>query len=179
MWELTLEWQEAGQLRRETIRQQQLSLYPGTMRIGRDPTRCDILLSDPTVSGLHVEIFFNPSTQTFVLRNLRHSNPPFVDGRQIITEEVALSQGSAIYLGQLELKVIAISLHQTNQAIPPTLLFGSQPVPSANQPAPAASYGLECPNCHRISPYDRIDWGCQWCGTSLAAAASVLMLPGN
>ena len=176
MHELTLVWQEAGQYRRETIRHQQLSKSPGAVRIGRDPARCDLVLSDPTVSGLHVEIFFNPSTNTFALRNLRYSNPPLIDGRQIAQGEVPLTQGSTIYLGQVALKVTAISLAVPNPGIPPTILVSPQALAVANQSAPGpVSYGLQCPHCYRVSPYDRIDLGCQWCGTSLAAAASVLM----
>lgn len=180
MYELTLEWQDKGQLRQETIRHQQGSKYPGTVRIGRNPAECDIILSDPTVSGLHVEIFFNLSTQAFFLRNLRYSNPPVVNRQQLITGEVALKQGSIIYLGQLELKVTTVSLQQPSSSIPPTILLPPQPPQSADPPVPnPILYGLECPHCHRISPYDRIDWGCPWCGTSLAAAASVLMSPNN
>ncbi len=180
MQELTLEWQQAGQLRRKTLSRHQGSKYPGTFRIGRDPAECDLVLSEPTVSGLHVEIFFNDSTQTFVLRNLRHTNPPMVDDRQIVSGEVSLCQGSIIYLGQLELKVVAVSLLPPNNGIPPTILLPPQPIQASNPPVTGAvSYGLECPKCHRISPYERMDWGCQWCGTSLAAAASVLMTPNG
>lgn len=176
MHELTLEWQEAGQPRRETIRHQQLSKYPGTVRLGRDPARCDLVLSDPTVSGLHVEIFFNPSIYTFFLRNLRPTNPPLIDGRQIAQGEVPLSQGSTIYLGQVALKVTRVSIAAPSPGIPPTILVSPQALAVAHQPIPApVSYGLQCPHCHRVSPYDRIDFGCQWCGTSLAAAASVVM----
>lgn len=176
MHELTLEWQESGRIKRETIRDRQISKNPGTVRLGRDPGRCDVVLSDPTVSGLHVEIFFNPATGTFAIRNLRDTNPPLVDGRSLSYGEASLSQGSIIYLGQLELKVIAVSLAPSSNSIPPTILM-PPPVPVAvQQPVPVSvSYGLQCPTCQRISPYDRIDFGCLWCGTSLAAAASVLM----
>lgn len=177
MHELTLEWQEAGQLRIETIRHQQRSKYPGTVRLGRDPVRCDLVLSDPTVSGLHVEIFFNPSTQAFALRNLRHTNPPMVDGRQITQGEAPLSQGSTIYLGQVALKVTAVAFAVTSRGISPTILVSPQVLAAVNQPAPAvASYGLQCPNCHRVSPFEQMHMGCSWCGVSLAAAESVLML---
>lgn len=181
MNEITLEWQEEGRNRRETIHDQQRSTYPGVVRLGRDPTRCDLLLSDPTVSGLHVEIFFDAGRHSFALRNLRYTNPPMVDGRQIPDGEALLSQGSTIYLGQVKLKVVAISLGVFNNGIPPTLLMPPLPLAAAHQPNPdPVYYGLQCPHCDRISPYDRLDWGCQWCGTSLAAAASVLMTPyGN
>jgi pSer/pThr/pTyr-binding forkhead associated (FHA) protein len=183
MNELTLEWQEAGQIRREIIRDQQRSIYPGTVRLGRDPLRCDFVLSDRTVSGLHVEIFFNPLTSSFALRNLRDTNPPVVDGRQIPHGEAPLSQGSTIYLGQVELTVVAVYLaapSQSNQGIPLTILMPPPAFAAANQPTPnVVSYGLQCPHCRRVSPYERLDWGCQWCGTSLAAAASVLMTPNG
>lgn len=180
MNELTLEWQEAGYIKTQKIYDQQYSKNPGTVRIGRDPTRCDLVLNDPTVSGLHIEIVFNAVTNTFALRNLRETNPPLVDGRQIVTGEVPLAQGSVFYLGQLELRVVEISLHKPNSSIAPTILLSPQPSAATHQHPPAAIvYGLQCPKCHRISPYDRMDWGCQWCGTSLAAAASVLMSPNS
>jgi ssDNA-binding Zn-finger/Zn-ribbon topoisomerase 1 len=176
MPELTLEWQEAGRLRKETIRHQQPSKYPGTIRLGRDPARSDLVLSDLTVSGLHVEIFFNPSTQLFCLRNLRATNPPLVNGRQIFQGEVPLTQGSTIFLGQVALNVTAVSLALSAPSIAPTILVSPQALGVVNQPVPdAVSYGLQCPKCRRVSPYDRMDLGCPWCGTSLAAAASVLM----
>ncbi len=183
MHELTLEWQEARQLKRETIRHQQRSKSPGSVRLGRDPVRCDVVLSDPTVSGLHIEIFFNASTQSFGLRNLRETNPPLVDGRPIIHGETPLSEGSTIYLGQLKLKVatIAHTAAAPSPGIAPTILMPPKPLVGVNQPVQASvSYGLQCPNCRRVSPFDQMDFGCHWCGTSLAAAASVLMQPkGN
>lgn len=174
MNEITLEWREAGQTKRETIHDNQPSKHPGRIRLGRDPMQCDIVLSDPTVSGLHIEIFFNSQYQSFALHNLRDINPPIVDGRQLNYGEAFLSTGSSIYLGQLELIVTAVSLHTSYHPIAPTqLIVASQSV------ATPESYGLQCPSCGKISPYERLDWGCQWCGTSLAAAASVLMTSGG
>jgi hypothetical protein len=179
MNELVIEWREAGQLRRETIRDRQPSKYPGTVRLGRDPSRCDVVLSDLTVSGLHVEIFFNPQQQVFTLRNLRVTNPPLVDGQVINQGEARLTSGSTIHLGQVALKVAVVSIVVVNH-ISPTILIPPQVLGVVNQPARnIASYGLQCPNCHRVSPYERMDLGCQWCGTSLAAAASVLMMPNG
>ncbi len=178
MNEITLEWQEFGRTKIYTIYDQQPSKNPGTVRIGRNPAECDIVLNDPTVSGLHVELFFNASTQTFVLRNLRYSNPPIVDDQQIVAQVVPIHSGSIIYLGQLELRVVGVSLHQPSNGIPPTILLPPQPLATFPPSTPVGiSYGLECPKCHRVSPYERMEWGCQWCGTSLAAASSVLMSP--
>ena len=176
MNEITIQWQEVGQIRRETIRDNQNSKHPGMIRLGRDPLQCDIVLSDPTVSGLHIEIFFNTQYQSFALHNLRDTNPPVVDGRQIQHGEAFLSTGSSIYLGQLELVVAAVSLHTPYRPIAPTQLVAPPPLVAAT----LDSYGLQCPSCGKISLYERLDWGCQWCGTSLAAAASILMTsPGS
>ena len=134
--ELTLEWVEAGQLRTQIISDQQPSKNPGTVRIGRDPAQCDVVLSEPTVSGLHVEIFFNPQQQRFYLRNLRQTNPPIVDGRSLPTGEVAINQGSSLHLGQMDLKVKAISLQQYSvRSTPPE--YGTQhPITSPQPVAP-------------------------------------------
>jgi predicted component of type VI protein secretion system len=194
MNQLTLEWQEANQPKTLTISDQQPTKYPGTIRIGRDPVRCDIVLSHPTVSGLHVEIFFNPAFQQFYLRNLRPSNLPWINGSRLETPEAPLSQGSIFYLGEAKIAVTAVSIVESN--VPPTVLIAPPiansgnaaghfpPVPNRNvtpiQPAATPAnqvYGLECPHCHRTSPYERLDLGCPWCGTSLAAAASVLIAP--
>ncbi len=112
MHELTLEWFEGEQRRVQAILERQPSKNPGTFRIGREPAACDLVLSEPTVSRLHVEIFFNPQQQGFYLRSLRESNPPMVNGQSLPTGEVLLNQGSSLQLGQMELKVTAIALKQ-------------------------------------------------------------------
>ncbi|MBH8572172.1 FHA domain-containing protein [Nostocaceae cyanobacterium CENA369] len=190
---LTLQWHDAGQNKTQNIYEQQPSKNPGTVRIGRDPLRCDIVVSNPTVSGLHVEIFFHTQQQRFFIRNLRSQNPPLVDGHQLAQGERPLSEGSAIYLGQMQLQVTAIVIN----SIPATILTPPQPSarnshppiplqqPQINpihhhhQPAPQGVYGLECPKCHRISSAENLQIGCPWCGTSLAAAVSVLVAPSN
>ena len=177
MAELTLTWTEQHQHRSQTIVAQQPSKHPGTVRIGRDPARCDIVLTDPTVSGLHIEIFFNSQQQNFYLRNLRSTNPAVVDGKVITTGEVSLRQGSTIYLGQIALTVVTVN--SASFGVPATIVIPSQPVKSINQPRLPITqdYGLRCPNskCSKTSPYIRLELGCPWCGTSLAAAASVLI----
>ena len=172
MNEITIEWQEAGHIRKQIIRDQQLSKNPGTVRLGRDPVKCDIVLTHPTVSGLHIEIFFNPNGYCFQVRNLRQSNPPVVDGKILIQGEMTLVQGSTICLGQTEIKVVAVSL--AGSSVPQTILMLPQPGILGNQ-----IYGLKCPKCDRISPFEQLDLGCPWCGTSLAAASSVLMSPNT
>ncbi|MBW4574594.1 MAG: FHA domain-containing protein [Aphanothece sp. CMT-3BRIN-NPC111] len=134
--ELTLEWVEAGGLKTLIIRDQQPTKNPGTVRIGRDPQQCDIVLSEPSVSGLHVEIFFNPQQQRFYLRNLRQTNPPIVDGRSLPTGEVAINQGSSLRLGQIDLKVKAITLQQYPGGYIPTQSVAHEPITSPQPVAP-------------------------------------------
>ncbi|HLO47603.1 MAG TPA: FHA domain-containing protein [Kamptonema sp.] len=165
---LTLEWIEAGQPIAQTIQDKQASKNPGTVRLGRDRNRCDLVLSHPTVSGLHVEIFFNDQANVFCLRNLRDSNPPLVDGRILNHGEAVLNSGSYIQLGQVQLKVVSLSVDVSG--VPPTVLLP----PTAN-----IEYALMCPQCSRISSYSQLDLGCPWCGTSLAAAASVVLPPSG
>ena len=189
---LTLQWHDAGQEQTQIIYEQQPSKNPGTVRMGRDPLRCDIVLSHPTVSGLHVEIFFNSQEKRFYIRNLRDKNPPLVDGNQLVQGDALLNEGSIICLGQMQLKVISINIPQVN-SFPATILEPPKPgvnsqrvnpappskSPSSTVPVPKSSYGLQCPNCHRICSMEHIRVGCPWCGTSLAAAVSVLVEPDN
>jgi hypothetical protein len=181
---LTLQWYDAGKSRTQQIYEQQPSKNTGTFRIGRDPQRCDILLNDPTVSGLHVEIFFNSQQQRFYIRNLREANPPQIDGKLLPKGEMQLNEGSIIYLGQQQLQVTKIAINN----IPTTILIPPQQPPV--QPAyhhhkkspptqPKLIYGLQCFKCHKVSPPENMQVGCPWCGTSLAGAISVLVAPNN
>ncbi len=135
--ELILEWVEGGMRKTQPIRSNQRSKNPGTVRIGRDPTACDIVLSQPTVSGQHVEIFFNPQEKRFYLRSLRENNPPIVDGQSLPTGEVVLHRASKLQLGQLVLRVAAIE-HQslsTDSDYTPTMRV-ARPVSASPQPVP-------------------------------------------
>ncbi len=107
--ELSLEWVEKGQLCSQTIQEGQSSKNPGTFRLGRNPSKCDLILSDPTVSGLQAEIFFNPSQQNFYLRALRDNNPVTVDGYSFSQGEVPLNENSSLKLGQTQLRVVDIT----------------------------------------------------------------------
>ncbi|MGL6139769.1 MAG: FHA domain-containing protein [Planktothrix sp.] len=168
MNELTLKWTEAGQSHTQTLNDQK------TYRVGRDPTRCDIVLSHPTVSGLHIEIFFHPANHKFYLKNLRETNLPMINNQKLIMGEVVLSSGNNIQLGEQELEVIAIDFEHF--LITPTRLFSPDeltPKPPVH-PNPV-QYGLQCPKCDRVSSYEQLNIGCPWCGTSLAAAVSVVL----
>lgn len=184
MYAITVAWAEGEQVETKTLHPWQASKQPGVIRIGRDPDRCDWVLSHPTVSGLHVEIIFQPEHQQFYLRNLRPQNPPVVDGSLVRQGEVALQAGSKIRLGELELYVSAIAPIKTTMLLSPhlpavTLPPAIAPVSAAVPPvASPTAYGLQCPKCHQASPYEQLTKGCPWCGTSLAAAASVILSPG-
>ncbi len=192
---LTLQWYDAGEEKTQQIHAQQPTKHPGTVRIGRDPTRCDIVLSNeyhPTVSRLHVEIFFNPQQQRFLIKNLQSKNPPLVDGQILVQGEMPLGDGSMIVLGQTQMKVIKVAISQ-GSSIPPTVLTPPKPQqhPVATKPIksighshhqlPQGTYGLQCPNfkCQKVSSTEYLQVGCPWCGTSLAAAVSVLVAPTN
>ncbi|MCC5618813.1 FHA domain-containing protein [Nostoc sp. CHAB 5836] len=176
---LTLQWHDAGQDKTQNIYEQQPSQNLGTVRIGRDPLRCDIVLSHPTVSGLHVEIFFHHQQQRFYIRNLRSQNPPIVDGSPLVQGEMPLTEGSSIFLGQIKLNVTRVSTGSIPATIlppphPPVNIGHHQYSPTPPAPPPGV-YGLECPKCHKVCPGENLQIGCHWCGTSLAAAVSVLV----
>lgn len=173
--QLTLEWTEAGVRQHHTIENGQPSKNLGTVRIGRDPSKCDIILSHPTVSGLHIEIFFNSASEEFEVRNLRPSNPSVVDGKILAQGEAKLMSGSRIRLGEVELEVVSVCA--TEAGIPQTVLLWEKPTQVCAPPTVPSTYGLLCPKCARTSPYAQLSAGCPWCGTSLAAAASVFLSP--
>jgi len=127
-YELTLEWLEAGQRRSQKIREVQPTKNPGSFRIGRDPVQCDLVLSDPTVSALHAEIFFHLQQQCFYLRNLRQRNPPLVNGQSLVTGKFLLSQGTNLQLGQTTLRVATIVLSRYPSGYQPTNYPPLQPV---------------------------------------------------
>lgn len=108
--ELTLEWLEDGEIRTFTIQENQQSKNPGRIRIGRDPQVCDIVVPEPSVSALHVEIFYHCAKQRFYLRNLREKNPPVLDGQLLLAGEMALIVGSTLRLGTQVFKVSAIDV---------------------------------------------------------------------
>ncbi|MDF5717349.1 MAG: protein kinase [Rhizonema sp. NSF051] len=107
--ELILEWLENGQVKTRKILERQQSKNPGKIRIGRDPQECDIVVPDPTISSLHIEIFFHSEKQRFYLRNLRQKNPPIIDGQLLLAGEIPLAAGSHLRLGLQDFKVSSIT----------------------------------------------------------------------
>jgi eukaryotic-like serine/threonine-protein kinase len=146
--ELTLEWIDAGLPHSRLIHPRQPTRHPGSVRIGRDPARCDIVLSDITVSGLHVELFFNADDQHFYVRNLRETNPPLVDGRSLPQGERVLNQDSVLQLGHVELRVTAIGVKQ----YPSGYVRGlGQPTPPPDV-TPTSKAAIGSPNPVNLSP---------------------------
>ena len=76
MNEIIISWQEKELTKTKTIRELQPSKNPGTVRLGREPSNCDIIFDDPSISRVHVEIFYNNQYDKFYLRNLKSNNPP-------------------------------------------------------------------------------------------------------
>lgn len=158
MHRLALEWVEEGRNRSQTFSFNQAGERP--VRIGRDDKQCNLVLKDTTntVSGLHVEIFFNPQNHTFYLRNLTKNrarpNPAWVDGQKVIEQEIALKPGTTIQLGRMMLRA---NIEST--------------------PASKPVYGLKCHVCSNISPRSDLSLVCRWCGTSLVAAESAIYFP--
>lgn len=135
MAELTLEWVEGGVSRSEQIKPNQPSKNPGTVRIGRDPQRCDIVLSDNSVSGLHAEVYYHVGSQAFYLRSLRETNPPIVNGQPITTGEVPLGGASTVTLG----RVVLNTRVGTAGGIPPTDVSPPSGAPPTQVAAPSAA----------------------------------------
>ncbi|MBW4618400.1 MAG: FHA domain-containing protein [Cyanosarcina radialis HA8281-LM2] len=145
MNELTLEWVETSnginQRRSQVVGDRQPSKNFGTIRIGRDPEQCDIVVNHQTVSRLHAEIYFHQQQQSFYLRNQSQSNPATVDGQSLARGEVPLRLGSNISLGQLSLAVVNVALEAVPLQRTVVVSGGSpQPQPAVNQPPVAPNH---------------------------------------
>ncbi|MEN9207045.1 MAG: PrsW family glutamic-type intramembrane protease [Gloeomargarita sp. GMQP_bins_120] len=100
---IVLEWQEEG---RQHRRQIPLSDPTVVIRLGRDPSQCDVVFTDPTVSGLQAEM--TTDGRRVFLRCLRVSNPPWVDGQRLGSTPVPLRNGSVIRLGRTVVQVTLV-----------------------------------------------------------------------
>jgi ABC-type multidrug transport system ATPase subunit/pSer/pThr/pTyr-binding forkhead associated (FHA) protein len=72
-----------------------LDIPEGGLKIGRDPSRCQLVLEHPSVSALHSELAF---TAGRVLLTDRSTNGTFVNGLRIVTGE--LQDGDYITFGR-------------------------------------------------------------------------------
>ena len=149
-------WQEETKWLNQTITSNQVTKIPSIIRIGREPSLCDIVIKDTkkTVSRLHAEIYFDLTTNTFYLNNLTKNfsqpNPIFVDGKKIIVQKAPLRIGSQIFLGKKLLKVKTIKV---KTKLPPITI---------NSPV----YGIKC-QCGNILPYSYLELFCPLCGRTI------------
>jgi RsiW-degrading membrane proteinase PrsW (M82 family) len=116
---IILEWQQDNRTHR---RQMDIANPSQVIRLGRDPNLCDVVLNDPTVSGLQAEIASDG--QGVYLRCLRESNPPWVDGQRLGSMPVPLKTGSVLRLGRTQVRVVSVGVPPN-----PTDLSLSQLIP--------------------------------------------------
>ncbi|WP_448269152.1 FHA domain-containing protein [Nostoc sp. DSM 114159] len=128
-WKFTLQHDDAGKQQTWQFSEQQPTKNPDTIRIGRDPLKCDVVLQDNTVSSLHVEIFFNQQENRIFIRNLRGlQNLPLVDGVLLYPDkEFSLYNNSIICLGKQKLKVTDISIFGVSNLDATNLNFSPKP----------------------------------------------------
>lgn len=142
MSQLTLSWQEAGTPRSRSFDLTQpiyKTMY--TLRLGRDAEQCDVVFDDPSVSRLHAEIRWHPTTQQFSIENLREINPIAVDGLLLSQGAQRIRSGTMIVLGDTTIQVAQL---QQAPVIQPPVLDTPAPVeapPPGVQPvrSPASS----------------------------------------
>lgn len=116
---LTLTWREGGTKQSHTIGSENKHGFPTRVHLGRDPSRCDLVFADQTVSALHAEIYFDDDSENFYLRNLRPANPPFLNDRKVVAV-TPLARGVVLYLGKV---AIAIEIESEYYDLEPTILF--------------------------------------------------------
>ncbi|MGG6270492.1 PrsW family glutamic-type intramembrane protease [Leptolyngbya sp. AN03gr2] len=133
MSQLTLSWQEAGNPRSRSFDLTQpiyKTMY--ALRLGRDAEQCDLVFDDPSVSRLHAEIRWHPTTQEFSVQNLRDINPIAVDGRLLSQGTQMIRSGTMIVLGDTTIQVAQLQqVPGVNTFQPPVL---DTPVPVEASP---------------------------------------------
>jgi LPXTG-motif cell wall-anchored protein len=70
---------------------------PQGLKIGRDPASCQIVLSEPTVSREHAQLYVSGTNADFQIRNLSGTNATYVNDRAI--QEATLRPGDRIKIG--------------------------------------------------------------------------------
>ncbi|MEG4590044.1 FHA domain-containing protein, partial [Microcoleus sp. MOSTC5] len=98
------------------------------------------VLSNPTVSALHIEILFD-SQQRFLVRNLRENNPLYINGQPLSQGEAALHQGSVLRLGEAEVRVTSITQRQYPVGSVPSGSFSTSQPYSPQPVAPTVPAG--------------------------------------
>ncbi|MGY6529837.1 MAG: FHA domain-containing protein [Cyanobacterium sp.] len=124
MYRITLAWQEDREIRTRTIADDDCTLYPQKIIIGRgEQKECDITLkhSDPmiirTVSNTHLQIFYDQEKNKLFANNLTQNrqppkkpNPIIINGKKIIHDTVEIDKNTVIKLGKITMVVRNIEL---------------------------------------------------------------------
>jgi hypothetical protein len=104
-----------GRVIRISVRNKDLAKARGSLTIGRDPARCQIVIDDPTVSGRHARLVMDTETGShpgsFLVEDLQSTNGTFVDGRRVPPgpgKAVPLAAGVTLGIGGCRVRVIQI-----------------------------------------------------------------------
>ncbi|BAZ09205.1 tetratricopeptide TPR_2 [Calothrix sp. NIES-4071] len=120
MYEITFGWQVQGKRLSKTITFESTKL-PGTIKIGRDPGQCDIIVNDANnhVSRFHAEITFDQDSDIFYLQNATLEKPQpntlFLNS-DVVTGKVKIKEGDIIVLRDVPLTVESIQVQIKTQA---------------------------------------------------------------
>ncbi|MBE9009040.1 PrsW family intramembrane metalloprotease [Pseudanabaenaceae cyanobacterium LEGE 13415] len=135
MSQFTLSWQEAGTTRSRSFDLTQpiyKTMY--ALRLGRDAEQCDVVFDDPSVSRLHAEIRWHPTTEQFSIENLRDINPIAVDGRLLSQGTQMIRSGTLIVLGDTTIQVTQPQQDFVINTFQPPVLETPTPVEARVQP---------------------------------------------
>ncbi|MBE9221262.1 FHA domain-containing protein [Cyanobacterium stanieri LEGE 03274] len=155
MYSVTLAWQENREIHTRTITENDYTLRPQRIIIGRgEEKECDIILkhSDPTiiktVSKTHLEIFYDQEKNKLFAQNLtknrqppKQPNPIIINGKKIIHDILEIHKKTVIKLGKITLVVRNIELPDRT---------GEYIVKCSGQKKhilPPEYEGLNCPYC--------------------------------
>ncbi len=146
MHKIIFEWMEGNQTRSQTISSDEQTIIAKKIRIGRDPSLCDVVVKDSTnkVSRLHAEIYFNQKLDSFCVRNAtwNQTNPNIVlvDEILVTEEEKPIHSGSILKLRDIPLKIAEIQLNPStvinNPSPQPTYQNSPNPSKVMNNPSP-------------------------------------------
>ncbi|MEG4590184.1 FHA domain-containing protein, partial [Microcoleus sp. MOSTC5] len=108
------------------------------------------VLSNPTVSALHIEILFD-SQQRFLVRNLRDKNPLYINGQPLSQGEAALHQGSVLRLGEAELRITSVTQRQYPVGSVPSGSFSTSQPYSPQPVAPTVQAGRSSSGSYQMN----------------------------
>lgn len=79
-------------------------VFKPSILVGRDPERCDFVVSDRSISRIHAMLRYDLIDGLTVM-DMGSGNGTFVDGQRVGSDFVPLHLGSELTLGQVHLKV--------------------------------------------------------------------------